>query len=172
MIVSTDLSRLSPSDKAALIYAQAHTDVEARLWRAALGTGDTSADQTPGKSGGAEFNLDSLLSMMASKTGFKTPPLPPPSASLSVPHDPGQGGALPSDAQPTATPATGLGPNTRYREVLDAAATRTGIPAAALAAIVDAEAAKGGGGSWKTGSRNPRSSAAGLGQFLGGTWQS
>jgi len=66
---------------------------------------------------------------------------------------------------------TGLGPNARYKAVLDAAAKRTGIPAAALAAIVDAEAGKGCDGAWKTASRNPRSSAAGLGQFLGGTWQ-
>ena len=33
-----------------------------------------------------------------------------------------------------------------------------------------AEAAKGRGGSWQAFSRNPRSSAAGLGQFLSGTW--
>jgi hypothetical protein len=65
----------------------------------------------------------------------------------------------------------GLGPNMRYGQVLATAAARTGIPAAALAAIVDAEAGKACDGSWKTGSRNPRSSAAGLGQFLSGTWQ-
>jgi hypothetical protein len=61
-------------------------------------------------------------------------------------------------------------PNSRHQPALEAAAARTGIPAAALTAIVDAEAAKARDGSWKTFSRNPRSSAAGLGQFLSGTW--
>jgi hypothetical protein len=40
-----------------------------------------------------------------------------------------------------------------------------------LAAIVNAEAAKGADGRWLPYSRNPRSSAAGLGQFLSGTWR-
>ncbi|WBY09483.1 peptidoglycan-binding protein [Sphingomonas sp. 7/4-4] len=64
-----------------------------------------------------------------------------------------------------------LGPNARYATTFAQAEARTGIPASALAAIVDAEAAKTGDGSWNTHSRNPRSSAAGLGQFLSGTWQ-
>jgi hypothetical protein len=64
-----------------------------------------------------------------------------------------------------------LGANARYAATFATAEARTGIPATALAAIVDAEAAKGGDGSWNTHSRNPRSSAAGLGQFLSGTWQ-
>eukprot|EP01035_Chromulina_nebulosa_P002546 gene2546-3448_t len=94
--------------------------------------------------------------------------------------DPGSlaAGALESGAPDTRPRNTGssdllagLGPNMRYSGVLAAAAARTGIPAAAIAAIVDAEAGKDCNGSWKTGSRNPRSSAAGLGQFLSGTWQ-
>lgn len=64
-----------------------------------------------------------------------------------------------------------LGANARYATTFVQAEARTGIPASALAAIVDAEAAKTGDGSWNTHSRNPRSSAAGLGQFLSGTWQ-
>ncbi|OSZ64881.1 peptidoglycan-binding protein [Sphingomonas sp. IBVSS2] len=64
-----------------------------------------------------------------------------------------------------------LGANTRFAPALAMAEARTGIPATALAAIVDAEAAKGRDGSWNTMSRNPRSSAAGLGQFLSGTWE-
>ncbi|OAN57321.1 hypothetical protein [Sphingomonas sp. TDK1] len=64
-----------------------------------------------------------------------------------------------------------LGANTRYADTLAAAEARSGIPASALAAIVDAEAGKGHDGSWNPLSRNPRSSAAGLGQFLSGTWQ-
>lgn len=64
-----------------------------------------------------------------------------------------------------------LGANTRFAPALAMAEARTGIPATALAAIVDAEAAKGHDGSWNVMSRNPRSSAAGLGQFLSGTWE-
>lgn len=64
-----------------------------------------------------------------------------------------------------------LGANARHAGTIAAAEARTGIPATAIAAIVDAEAAKGADGSWNTHSRNPRSSAAGLGQFLSGTWQ-
>lgn len=64
-----------------------------------------------------------------------------------------------------------LGANTRFAPALAMAEARTGIPATALAAIVDAEAAKGHDGVWNTMSRNPRSSAAGLGQFLSGTWE-
>jgi hypothetical protein len=64
-----------------------------------------------------------------------------------------------------------LGANARYGWAFTNAQQRTGIPAPALAAIVDAEAAKSHDGSWNALSRNPRSSAAGLGQFLSGTWQ-
>ena len=63
-----------------------------------------------------------------------------------------------------------LGANATFGAALSAAAERTGIPAAALASIVDAEAAKDADGQWKTMSRNPNSSAAGLGQFLNRTW--
>jgi hypothetical protein len=64
-----------------------------------------------------------------------------------------------------------LGSNARYADTLAAAEARSGIPRSAIAAIVDAEAGKGQDGSWNPLSRNPRSSAAGLGQFLSGTWQ-
>lgn len=63
-----------------------------------------------------------------------------------------------------------LGPNARHADALNAAAARTGVPAAAIAAIIDAEAAKAHDGRWNSASRNPRSSAAGLGQFLKATW--
>jgi hypothetical protein len=63
-----------------------------------------------------------------------------------------------------------LGANARYETVIADCARRTGVPAQAIASIIDAEAAKHRDGSWNTMSRNPRSSAAGLGQFLSGTW--
>ena len=74
-------------------------------------------------------------------------------------------------AEAAATRVDGLGPNARHLPALVSAAERTGVPVPALAAIVHAEAAKGRDGSWQVFSRNPRSSAAGLGQFLSGTWQ-
>lgn len=76
-----------------------------------------------------------------------------------------------SAAKGAIVSALSLGANTRFASALTAAESRTGIPATALAAIVDAEAAKGNDGGWNTMSRNPRSSAAGLGQFLSGTWE-
>ena len=63
-----------------------------------------------------------------------------------------------------------LGANAMWQGALESAAKRTGLPVPALAAIVDAEAGKNSKGQWVTWSRNPRSSAAGLGQFLAGTW--
>jgi len=172
MIVSADLARLAPSEKAAMIYAEAHGDVANRLWRAALGgdmgdAGNRHASITgPRTAEPAGFDIDSLMSLLAPRSSA-------PSAPLSAVDD----STAPAAAAPCVVGATepgrlgGLGPNGRFGGALEAAARRTGIPAAALAAIVDAEAAKGCDGSWKTNSRNPRSSAAGLGQFLGATWQ-
>lgn len=184
MITAADFSRLSPADKAQLIYAQAQADVSTRLWRAALGSGEDNGDAgATGTSTVPGFTLDSLLSLLMPKNtaggvpSAATPATPasPDLLTLSkVTPPPGIASALdPLMIGRTGAegPVTGLGPNARYRSVLDSAAERTGIPAPALAAIVNAEAAKAGDGGWKTGSRNPRSSAAGLGQFLSGTWE-
>ncbi len=80
-------------------------------------------------------------------------------------------GATVSVANGAVVSGLALGANTRFAPALAMAEARTGIPATALASIVDAEAAKGHDGVWNTMSRNPRSSAAGLGQFLSGTWE-
>jgi hypothetical protein len=183
MIVSSDFARLSPTEKASLIYAQAQSDVAGRLWRAALGSesGDDAFAGATDASTKSASGLDMLLSLITLKNDGKTAGPPgafvsatalPEGVSAAAPSPP-LAFALPASTTPAGSnAATGLGPNQRFGQVLSAAAARTNIPAAALAAIVDAEAAKDGDGSWKTGSRNPRSSAAGLGQFLGGTWQS
>jgi hypothetical protein len=63
-----------------------------------------------------------------------------------------------------------LGPNEIYRDDLEFAATRTGFDAAALAALIDAEAAKLPNGQWNKDSAAPSSSAVGLTQFLEATW--
>ncbi|MEC8179941.1 MAG: peptidoglycan-binding protein, partial [Pseudomonadota bacterium] len=89
---------------------------------------------------------------------------------------PGLGFDAPSPSSPVikessaSGPLGSLGANSGYAATLQRAAERSGLPATTLAAIVDAEAAKRPDGSWNLMSRNPRSSAAGLGQFLSGTW--
>jgi peptidoglycan hydrolase-like protein with peptidoglycan-binding domain len=69
-------------------------------------------------------------------------------------------------------PAGGLtlGVNERYRDALLLAERRTGINAAALAGLINAEASRDGNGRWVADSYNRRSQAAGLTQFLPGTW--
>jgi peptidoglycan hydrolase-like protein with peptidoglycan-binding domain len=63
-----------------------------------------------------------------------------------------------------------LGVNERYRAALLLAERRTGIDAAALAGLINAEAARERGGRWIADSYNRRSGAAGLTQFLASTW--
>ena len=145
--------------------------------------GNTGANGHSGLTGLSGMNgLSDLLGMLA--PGSSASP-----CGCAGTNAPGMAAApAPGAAQPAASPSgmpggasavgTGgalspasLGPNARYQGLLDAAARDTGLPASALAAIVDAEAAKRGDGSWNPNSRNPRSSAAGLGQFLSGTWQ-
>ncbi|MET0622014.1 MAG: peptidoglycan-binding protein [Pyrinomonadaceae bacterium] len=62
-----------------------------------------------------------------------------------------------------------LGVNERYRAALLLAERRTGIDAAALAGLINAEAAQRNG-RWIADSYNPDSGARGLTQFLAGTW--
>jgi peptidoglycan hydrolase-like protein with peptidoglycan-binding domain len=64
-----------------------------------------------------------------------------------------------------------LGVNERYRGALLLAQRRTGIDAAALAGLVNAEAARDRNGRWVANSYNPDSGARGLTQFLAGTWE-
>lgn len=95
-----------------------------------------------------------------------TPPVTKPGLGFDAPFPTGPVG---KDG-PAGGPLGGLGANSRFAATLQDAAQRSGLPATTLAAIVDAEAAKRPDGSWNLMSRNPRSSAAGLGQFLSGTW--
>jgi hypothetical protein len=159
---------LTAAQKANLIYTEAHSALSGRLWRAALGSAgdEAGAPSVPGAqvtAGTAEagLGLDRLLALLD------------PAAVTSAPI---------AEAPATTAPSTGIngteagaalreGPNARYAGMLDAAAARTGIPVAAIAAIIDAEAAKGAGGVWQPYSRNSRSSAAGLGQFLNRSWE-
>lgn len=91
-------------------------------------------------------------------------PSTPKPASLAIP-------ALPQAERPAARAAPALlRGNGDYAPALARAAARTGLPAAALTAVIDAEAGKRRDGSWDPAARNPRSTATGLGQFLDRTW--
>ncbi len=63
-----------------------------------------------------------------------------------------------------------LGANERYRDALLLAERRTGIDAAALAGLINAEASRERNGRWIADSYNRRSGASGLTQFLASTW--
>ena len=159
--------------RAETIYLQARGGIDSRLWRAALGSDDRSNGTVAGQSHPG-LALETLL----------TAAITPPSPAI------GQHGRSAAPVAPTAqaavvapaesTPADGRsargGPlplgYRQYISNIKAAAERTGIPAAALAAIVDAETGKDRAGRWRTDSHNTRSTATGLGQFLAGTWRS
>lgn len=168
MIPSLDAARLTPTQRANLIEAAAHAQMSDHLWQATLGASPSTADSMPPESTANtpdRLDLTQLLALFDARRGGAARPSPLEALD-----------ALASD--PATCPPGGdattraLGPNAVHAATLQAAADRSGIPGSALAAIVQAEAAKDSGGRWNCYSRNPRSSAAGLGQFLGGTWQS
>lgn len=195
MIQSAQLAQLAPAKRAQVIFAEAQSQLSNRLWRAALGDGD-SKDKGDASGFGNNMSMDSLLGLLqGQQTGTVAagcachcacschqPAAPTPAA---VRQDSDFSDLERGTANFAATPVTSaavstaggvskglqLGANARYAGAFVTAEARTGIPASALAAIIDAEAAKGNDGAWNTHSRNPRSSAAGLGQFLSGTWQ-
>lgn len=177
MIAKAHLAQLTPPQRAEVIYSQARSELSSRLWQAALGTSEEANRAGPaGSRPGAPVEIDTLLAMLAPSLARHLPD------KGAAPSPNGQGTALTTEpdarndgsADPAATDAAvkGLGVNAGHEASLQRAAARTGVPAPVIAAIVDAEAAKDPDGSWKAYSRNPRSSAAGLGQFLSGTWES
>lgn len=201
MINATQLAALSPQKRAQVIYAEAQSQLSSRLWRAALGDGDSKDARETSPFGGNNMNMDSLLGLLGGREGIasaqgghcachcacschqqtaagageaKPTRIGTTGAGTIDPDEPRAYTPVTLSSGATGATASGdlkLGPNARYAGTFAVAETRTGIPASALAAIVDAEAAKTSDGSWNTHSRNPRSSAAGLGQFLSGTWQ-
>ena len=64
-----------------------------------------------------------------------------------------------------------LGPNEEFRDAILKASSALELDPAALAALIDAEAAKDKSGKWKADSLNKDSGAAGLTQFLASTWK-
>src|SRR4051794_4534090 len=63
-----------------------------------------------------------------------------------------------------------LGKNKSFLADIEFAAARTKLDPAALAAVIDMEALKDRHGVWQETSKNPKSSAQGMTQFLTGTW--
>ncbi|WP_395328409.1 peptidoglycan-binding protein [Novosphingobium sp. BL-8H] len=186
---ATQMRGLDAAQKARVIYTQARSEMSDRLWRAALGDGSSDADPETGNARGTDrhglpFSLEALIGMLEGDKSAASP-----LAGMAHPHGQGDmtsdggdgkrrdgsgwgsGSGDDGAAESTGTLSLGNGPNARYAPMLGAAASRTGLPAPVLATIVHAEAAKDGEGRWMPYSRNPRSSAAGLGQFLSGTWE-
>lgn len=166
MIGRAELARLAPAARAELIYAEAKSALGTRLWQAALGRTDRAGDDAASIGAAVPgLDLDALVRALDTGQGLPAaPPRAPPPPEPLLPE------AFSSPAPAPGPAPAGLGANARHAPALAAAAARTGLPAAALAAIVDAEAAHGRDGAWNAHSRNPRSSAAGLGQFLSATW--
>lgn len=156
--------RMDPALRSELIYRNARAQVEQRLWDVALG----AQDNPEGQAGvGVLASAKPVNPFLApSIANYVNPNAATPNAAdaIAVPM------AAPAKSGASTVSSAGLGPNAKFAGVLERASQRTGVPASALAAIVQAEAAKRPDGSWNTASRNPRSSAAGLGQFLAGTW--
>jgi hypothetical protein len=180
MIGRVQPALMSPEVRAQLIYAQARGELSNQLWQAALGTGYAAVTPAGGAGRAVQgVSLDALMAMLMADEEDGTGRIGTPRAGKAP------SGAAPAVARADPAPAMagaamqaagkqieGLGANAGLHDILSTAAARTGMPAAALAAIVDAEAAKDGDGRWLAFSRNARSSAAGLGQFLTGTWKS
>jgi len=156
---------------AAAIHRNALGSAQKRLWQAAMGTMAPDAEaKLPQNPDMEKLDLDTLLEL----SGQAIRPRP----MAAVLHSPEFRDADLNALQETTPDVTAttldparLGANARHAPTLERAAERTGIPATALAAIVNAEAAKNSTGQWNVYSRNSRSSAAGLGQFLSRTWE-
>ena len=185
------LESLTPQERARVIYTQARTEMTDRLWQAAIGS---ARDERAGAEAPCRHAAMMLPMGMAALlgTGQQANAFPAiADLAAEVPTAASPAIRVDSPAAPVVGPSSGdtvvgsireigvragsvilsnLGPNAGHASTLQKAAERSGLPASTLAAIVDAEAAKRPDGSWNLRSRNPRSSAAGLGQFLSGTW--
>ena len=185
------LESLTPQERARVIYTQARTEMTDRLWQAAIGnaqdrgaggeapcrhdammmpTGMAALLGTGQQSGGFSGAADLLSALQATSEPTTLTEIPATSLPAATVDRPIIGAVPGLDAGDRIGALASLGPNAGHAATLQQAAERSGLPASTLAAIIDAEAAKRPDGSWNLRSRNPRSSAAGLGQFLSGTW--
>lgn len=169
MTRAIDLAALTPHQRTETILAAARENLSGRLWRAALGgayDGETPqrSDLTALRTGRAAADLNGLLATLTKAPAPEPPAIAGCAVTVVPPPSPPRTNELPMGVM--SLPNI----NQPFAPALEDAARRTGIPAAALAAIIDAEAGRNAKGGWNIHSRNPRSSAAGLGQFLSGTW--
>ena len=70
MINATQLAALSPQKRAQVIYAEAQSQLSTRLWRAALGDGDSKDTREASPFGGNNMNMDSLLGLLGGREGI------------------------------------------------------------------------------------------------------
>ena len=167
------LASLSPQARARLISLDAHNMISASLWRAALASspGGGEAGRIENFGGTASLAAGLHLAAMGVLPGpeqrvpsLQSFPYPAPVSPAAAAPARVSGGYAETD-----TPMRAI-PHHAHSSSFESASRRSGVPAASLAAIIDAEAAETKDGNWDPHSRNPRSSAAGLGQFLKGTW--
>lgn len=178
MIDRVGLGALPPARRAEIIYGEAQAELSQRLWQAALGDDPSTRTPLGGARADSPGTLDTLMASLVrevqTRAATAVAGAPKPAALPDVDRAPAMSPLAPVSRTSANGPigaVDGLGPNACHQRALIAAAERTGIPASALAAIVNAEAGKTRDGSWQIYSRNPRSSAAGLGQFLSRTWE-
>lgn len=160
-----ELQRLGPPERARLYFADASCELSNRLWSAALGSSQPFSIGSDALRGTFAPPLAALSRAPAAFVRAEPEPSAISAATIQPPD------IEPSGAGSSSFSPAVLGPNHIHGGAIELAAARTGLPAAALAATIDAEAGKVAGGGWNVLSRNPRSSAAGLGQFLGKTWE-
>lgn len=163
--------QLSPAARAALAWSDMRQDMLRQLWQAALGDAQDSASAASGTGFSAQLGIDPAI--LFALQGAELAP-----DALADGFGEGLNG-LASSASRGPNPlnfgddgaALELKDNAVYQPMLESAGARTGLSPAMLAAIVNAEAASRNG-MWDPNSRNPRSTAAGLTQFLASTWES
>ena len=159
-------SQLSPETRAALMWSDMRQEMLRQLWQAALGDAEDDTSLSAGSTGFAAqmpgIDPGILLALQGAEPAFDAP------ENAAMPHVSGPDplGLDGGDAGPLDLKANAI-----YQPLLESAGARTGLPPAMLASIVSAEAATRNG-VWDPNSRNPRSTAAGLTQFLASTWES
>lgn len=167
--------------RAELLMADVRAQMAPKLWRAALG--EVELDATPAEPTGASaIGKDGAdhwgCVLRAAESEVRLADIPPAAGT--------RGSAAPARVPPAQWPTPALarvdesasgrmasvvsGPNRSFGAAIAAAAERTGLPPGVIVSTIESEAATSRDGRWNPMSRNPRSSAAGLGQFLSGTW--
>lgn len=165
------LAHMSSRQRADAIYRASQSEIRTRLWSAALGEAQANSDDPSVQSAGKNTGFDLIAMMTAlARQQPRSPNADQASKLAATLYGPSAGAPAVSEKPPVDTGPLRLGANAKHAETIAAASERTGMPASALAAIVDAEASKKGDGSWNAASSNPHSSARGLTQFLSRTW--